>query len=320
MIVFLLLLALGCSKKESGFEIHDRVPSSGEAFSAALEQTVGAPLRPGHRVQLHENGKVFDSLLEAIGHARETVHAEMYIWTKGKASDRVLDAIAGRKAKGVACRILVDALGTASLDDELRRRFSASGCELRVFRPLDGPGKAARDHRKIFVIDGRTGFTGGFGVDDRWLGGGRADDEWRDIGAANRIRSSFGDDCDITAHQMADVVAVQRVGEDHRVHADLEAAALAGLGEELLRLCRVVGRDLPVLAVAGVKRRVEVRERRLRGQAGDDGSGRLRAETAQRGGAGRARRGHHGRDRLADGGLPCARSLNAGRAPPPPTG
>ena len=96
MIVFLLLLALGCSKKESGFEIHDRVPSSGEAFSAALEQTVGAPLRPGHRVQLHENGKVFDSLLEAIGQARETVHAEMYIWTKGKASDRVLDAIAGR--------------------------------------------------------------------------------------------------------------------------------------------------------------------------------------------------------------------------------
>ena len=183
MIVFLLLLALGCSKKESGFEIHDRVPSSGEAFSAALEQTVGAPLRPGHRVQLHENGKVFDSLLEAIGQARETVHAEMYIWTKGKASDRVLDAIAGRKAKGVACRILVDALGTASLDDELRRRFSASGCELRVFRPLDGPGKAARDHRKIFVIDGRTGFTGGFGVDDRWSGDAQDEDHWRDTSA-----------------------------------------------------------------------------------------------------------------------------------------
>jgi len=175
--VVLVLFCCACKKKEGRFEIQYTVPKG--AFSAALEQTTGAPLRPGHRIEVLENGKVFDAVVDEIGRARQTVHAEMYIWRKGKASERVLSAIAARRVK---CRVLVDAVGSMDLDDAQKRRFADAGCELRVFRPIHGPDDDARDHRKVFVIDGRVGFTGGFGVDDKWLGDGLGEGEgnWRD--------------------------------------------------------------------------------------------------------------------------------------------
>lgn len=175
--VVVVLLLCACSRKESKFEIRYTVPKG--AFSSALEQSTGAPLRPGHRIEVLENGTVFEAVVSAIGQARETVHAEMYIWSMGEASDRILAAIAGRKVK---CRVLVDAIGSNKLDDADKQRFAAAGCELRVFRPLHGPNDEARDHRKVFVIDGKVGFTGGFGVDDRWLGDGQGGGagNWRD--------------------------------------------------------------------------------------------------------------------------------------------
>lgn len=181
-LLAVLVVCAACSRHESGFEIQQRVPSSGEAFSAALEQSTGSPMRPGHRVEVLENGRVFDAVVEAIGRAKQSVNVEMYIWTRGKASERVLTAIGDRTKDGVKCRVLVDALGSIHLDEAMKERFSRARCELRVFRPLSGPEKEARNHRKVFVIDGRVGFTGGFGVDDRWLGDGKRDDEWRDTG------------------------------------------------------------------------------------------------------------------------------------------
>src|SRR3954471_11574157 len=102
LLAVALVLLCACKKKESRFEIRYTVPKG--AFSAALEQTTGSPLRPGHRIEVLENGKVFDVLLAELGKARESVHAEMYIWSKGRASERVLSAIASRRVK---CRILV---------------------------------------------------------------------------------------------------------------------------------------------------------------------------------------------------------------------
>jgi cardiolipin synthase A/B len=177
LLAVALLLLCACKKKESRFEIRYTVPKG--AFSAALEQTTGSPLRPGHRIEVLDNGKVFDALVADLGKARETIHAEMYIWRKGEASERVLSAIGARRVK---CRILLDAVGSMDIDDAQRQRFASAGCDLRMFRPLHGPNDEARDHRKIFVIDGRVGFTGGFGVDDKWLGDGLGPGEgnWRD--------------------------------------------------------------------------------------------------------------------------------------------
>ena len=103
----------------------------------------------------------------------------MYIWEPGRASERVVAALAARNP-AAECRILVDAFGSSSFEEELREPLARTGCEVRVFRPLPGEEILARNHRKIVVTDGKTAITGGFGISDTWLGDGRSKDQWRD--------------------------------------------------------------------------------------------------------------------------------------------
>jgi cardiolipin synthase len=165
------------SLQSNQFRLEADVASSGEGLSSALEQTVGAPLRDGHKVEVLENGSVFDALVDEIGKARVTVHVEMYIWTKGRASDRVIAALKQRH-QGVRCRILLDWIGSLFRGHEVDDGLRDAGCELAIFREHEAP--TARNHRKNAVIDGKVGFIGGFGVDDRWLGEAQDEDHWRD--------------------------------------------------------------------------------------------------------------------------------------------
>lgn len=167
----------------SNFELKVEIPASGAGFASALYQSVGVKLQPGNRVDLLANGAVFDALVEEIGRARSSVHLLLYIWEKGKASDRVSAALVERARAGVACRILVDDFGSIHFTEEVQPRLTEAGCEVRVFRPLPGGAKLARNHRKIVVIDGKLAVTGGFGVRDDWLGDGVHNDGWRDESA-----------------------------------------------------------------------------------------------------------------------------------------
>ena len=160
------------------FELRWRVPAGGEAFSAALQQTTGTPMKPGHAVKLLRNGEVFDALVLDIASARQSVNVEIYIWTRGATSARILGALRTRRP-GVACRVLLDAVGSGSRGDEVDRGLEEAGCEHLLFRP---GGSLSRNHRKVAVIDGRIGYTGGFGIDDRWAGEAQDDEHWRDTG------------------------------------------------------------------------------------------------------------------------------------------
>jgi len=162
------------------FRLQTEIPSSGEAFDVALFQSLGARVRPGHEVSLVPNGGVFDRIAEDIRRAKASVHVDVFIWQKGKASDLLLDAI-DHRAPGVVCRVLVDDIGSPHFTEDIAPRLLRAGCEARRFRPKPGGGDAlARNHRKLVVIDGRVAFTGGFGVRDEWLGDGVTDEGWRD--------------------------------------------------------------------------------------------------------------------------------------------
>jgi cardiolipin synthase A/B len=151
------------------------------AFASALFQSVGARLRPGHQIEVLDNGAVFDALVTSIQAARSSVHVLMYIWAKGVASDRVLGALTERARHGVECRVLVDAFGSSSFSRELQPALEQAGCEVKLFRPVGGSAdELERNHRKIVVIDGEVAFTGGLGIRDDWLGDGQKEHEWRD--------------------------------------------------------------------------------------------------------------------------------------------
>jgi cardiolipin synthase len=179
----LLLLLASCRAPEGSVQYltDARIPASGPGLWLALEEVVAAEAHTGHQAQLIENGRVFDAMVEEISRARSSVHIVVYIWRPSRPSDRIIEALAKRTREGVACRIVVDKLGSTDFDKVLPR-LEQIGCAVKVFNK---PGDSERDfssrnHRKILVVDGKVGITGGFGIWKSWEGNGLAEEEWRD--------------------------------------------------------------------------------------------------------------------------------------------
>jgi len=185
MLGWLMVGVSGCATshgKRVGYYYH---PDYGVA-SAAFEQTLmgqASGLLPGNRARLLNNGDAFfPAILEAIRRAQHSVNVELYIFAKGRIGEEVTEALCAKARQGVAVRVLVDAVGsrTGGLD----QRMTAAGVKFRRYKPVTIPTitkTGDRTHRKIVTVDGRIGFTGGFAVDDRWLGNARHPGEWRDV-------------------------------------------------------------------------------------------------------------------------------------------
>jgi cardiolipin synthase A/B len=156
------------------------VPAADTDFALVLYQSLGARLVPGHALKLLPNGTVFDALVEQVQGAKSTIHVLMYIWEKGAASDRVVSALIARAKAGVRCRIVVDDLGSPDFAKSVQPALTQAGCDVRIFRPLSGSDKLARNHRKLVVVDGTSALIGGFGIRDNWLGDGIHAGSWRD--------------------------------------------------------------------------------------------------------------------------------------------
>ncbi len=171
-----------CTTTTARFQLNGPVPSVDQpGFGSALFQTTGAKLTAGHRWDLVDNGKVFDALVEEIGHAKRSVHLLTYIWQPGQPSDRIIEALSKRDP-AVRCLVLIDPVGSPDFESAVAARLGTVGCEARKFRPLTSGHVLPRNHRKIAVVDGQVGFLGGFGIRKDWVrGSGSADPEWRDI-------------------------------------------------------------------------------------------------------------------------------------------
>lgn len=155
-------------------------------FARALEEQVGVRFWPHNRVTLAENGAVFDAMTSAITRARGSVNIVTFIWRPSAPSDQMLRALLERARAGVACRVLVDPIGSPGFKDEVRPALERAGCAVREYKPLADSSVddlIERNHRKILVVDGELAVTGGFGIWRSWSGGGRTREEWRDSNA-----------------------------------------------------------------------------------------------------------------------------------------
>jgi cardiolipin synthase A/B len=165
------------------------LPPGPEGFSFVLYQSTGVCLEEGHRVELLENSTVFERMLEDIRQARESIHILVYIWRPCGLSDRFVEALRERVRAGVSCRVVVDPVGSEEVsgdhdfDQKIERRLAECGVEVHYYRPLAGKvlGRLlGRNHQKLVIVDGRVGYTGGFGIWKVWEGDGRAPENWRD--------------------------------------------------------------------------------------------------------------------------------------------
>jgi cardiolipin synthase len=127
----------------------------------------------GNRLQVLENGRFFDVLVERIGQARHTVHFESFLWKEGELGARVAGALAERARAGLKVRVMLDATGSSKIGKGELRSMRDAGCKVKFFhkRSIYNLGVLTdRDHRKIVVLDGLEAFVGGHCVTDDWLG------------------------------------------------------------------------------------------------------------------------------------------------------
>jgi Phosphatidylserine/phosphatidylglycerophosphate/cardiolipin synthases and related enzymes len=186
LAVFLTIVALNFTTSESEIErsLQHRYGVADPQFQRELGTLLGPPIIDGHRVQNFENGvEIFPAMLEAIRGARSTITFETYIYWSGRIGREFADALAERARHGLRVHVLLDWVGSQKMDHQLLEEMRAAGVEVHRYHPLHWYTLARlnnRTHRKLLVIDGQIGFTGGVGISDAWDGDAQDGEHWRD--------------------------------------------------------------------------------------------------------------------------------------------
>lgn len=153
-------------------------------FRRALGSLLGPQLVEGNRVDVLVNGEqIFPAMLQAIRSAEQTITFETFIYWSGDTGERFVEALCERATAGVKVHVLLDWVGSLEMDERLVQRLRSAGVQVvRFHKPhWSNWGKMNnRTHRKLLVVDGLLGFTGGVGIADPWQGDARHPGEWRD--------------------------------------------------------------------------------------------------------------------------------------------
>lgn len=170
------------------------------AHRTAVAALAGIPLREGNQVELLLNGDgTYRRLWSDIRSARRSVTLQLYYVLPGAVAESLRVVLSERARAGVPVLFLYDAFGSEFRDGYLDALRSA-GVRVAAFRPVrwHAINRAQnRSHARAVVVDGRIGYTGGFGIDDRWLGDGRSPGQWRETNvrftgpAVAQLQASF---------------------------------------------------------------------------------------------------------------------------------
>ena len=184
LIAVLLYANLTTPDQAVEHAIAHRYDTRDPRFQTTMTHLLGSPVVPGNRVTALLNGdQAYPAMLEAIRSAKHSITLEAYIFWPGTVGTTFAEALAERARAGVATHLILDGMGSQKLDDEVIEGMRQAGVQVVWFRPvrwynLDRVNH--RTHRKLLIVDGRVGFTGGLGIADLYLGHAQDADHWRD--------------------------------------------------------------------------------------------------------------------------------------------
>lgn len=143
-------------------------------------------LSEGNTTGILNNGEeTFTAIFEALEKATHHIHIEYYIINEGTVASQLAEILIRKVNEGVKVRLIYDDFGSWGLRNQFLKNLSAHGVELNAFMPVRLHHLATRinyrNHRKIVVIDGHTGFIGGLNIDDKYISGDPDLGFWRDI-------------------------------------------------------------------------------------------------------------------------------------------
>jgi cardiolipin synthase len=153
-------------------------------FPLIVTMMTGAWLAEGNRVEIALNGDgTYDRLWADLRSARQSITLQLYYGAPSRMADTLGGILVERARAGVRVFVLYDAFGTIDIPANQRDALRAGGVIVQPFRPIRLSTlhlAQNRSHVRGIVIDGRIGWTGGFGIDDKWFGDGRTDGSWRE--------------------------------------------------------------------------------------------------------------------------------------------
>jgi cardiolipin synthase len=189
-ILFLtLMLLLGCAGPTPVTKIDPMIVGEATFFPTIAAHT-DAPIIGGNKIDVLLNGEqTFPAMLKAIRGARKSITYAQYLYQDGAIAYELAEAFAERCRAGLTVKLLLDSHGGGKIPEDIPQLLTDAGCQLEWFRrvrlfqfitPWELLNYNYRNHRRILVIDGTLGFTGGHGVAEEWTGDGRTDGKWRD--------------------------------------------------------------------------------------------------------------------------------------------
>lgn len=153
-----------------------------------LETMAGAAATPfykGNSLKALNNGDEFyPAMLRDIELAERSITIEAYIYWDGEIGLTFAKALAAAAQRGVKVKLLLDAIGSQSIGNEICKILEDSGCHLGWYNPIRLTSLRRinhRTHRKSLIIDGFIGYTGGAGIADQWTGNAHDSEHWRDL-------------------------------------------------------------------------------------------------------------------------------------------
>lgn len=183
-LVLLLLQNFKTPERVLDRKVEHRYTISDPQFRREMSVLLGPTIVQGNQVTALQNGKeIFPAMLQAIRSAQLSITFETHIYWSGEMGREFSQALSDRARAGVPVNVIIDWVGSTKMDQSLLDSMQAAGVRLHRYRPLSWYNLGRmnnRTHRKLLVVDGRIGFTGGVGIADQWTGDGGDPEHWRD--------------------------------------------------------------------------------------------------------------------------------------------
>ncbi len=182
LVLFALNFTAG--EKKVQHQIPRQYSTASPQFERAMGSLLGPGILPGNEVTELINGdQIFPPMLAAIASAKTSVTFETYIYWSGDIGKQFADALAERARAGVPVHVLLDWVGSAKMEESYLTEMKDAGVLIEKFHKPHWYNLARlnnRTHRKLLVVDGQVGFTGGVGIAPEWTGNGQDPAHWRD--------------------------------------------------------------------------------------------------------------------------------------------
>ena len=244
LLVAVLAMNFATPEKKLEQAVAHRYALADPEFRREMSVLLGPAILPGNKVVALQNGsEIFPAMLQAIDAAQTSITFETYIYWSGDIGKKFTDALSARARAGVPVNVIIDWAGSIKMEEALLDEMRQSGVRIHRYRPLHWYTLGRinnRTHRKLLVVDGRIGFTGGVGIADQWEGRAQDPNHWRDTHfryegpAVAQMQAAFNDNWIKTTGEVLNGPAyfpkLQPVGD---VDAHLFIASPAGGSESM---------------------------------------------------------------------------------------